>query len=149
MHTKMIKDKINSDLKTAMLGGDKERVSVLRVAKSVILDAEVKQGARDSGLEDSEVEAILQKEVKKRNEAATIYKQASDETRAKQELYEVEVLSIYLPEALSESEIEKIVDEVIASSADLNMGQIIGMVKSKAGSSADGGMIAGIVKSKL
>lgn len=146
----MIKDSINADLKTAMLGGDKELTNVLRVAKSVILDSEVNQGKREEGLSDNEVESLLQKEVKKRSEASEMYEKAGEKERADKEMYEVGVIQKYLPKALSEDELSIIVDEVISSLGDdANMGQIIGQVKAKTGASADGSMIANLVKGRL
>lgn len=148
----MIKQTIDTDIKSAMLSGDKNLVSVLRTIKSAILDVEVNSGKREEGLDEDTVISLLQKESKKRSEAAELYTKAGDEERASKELYEVEVLKKYLPEMLSDEEIAKTVDEVIASTPEASMqkmGQIIGQVKAKTGTRADGAVIARIVKEKL
>lgn len=148
----MIKQTIDEDLKRAMLGGDKQLVSVLRTIKGVILDAEIAGGSRESGLPNDQVIVLLQKESKKRGEAATLYDGAGDEARAANERYEQGVLAKYLPEQLGEAEIGQVVDGVLAEMGDVDvreMGKVIGAVKAKTGPSADGGVIAKIVKERL
>lgn len=148
----MIKEQLDQDIKTAMLAGDKRLVSVLRTIKSVILDKEVNSGARDTGLEESVVVELLQKEQKKRLEAAKLYEDAKDAERADQEKYEAEMLVKYLPKQLSEAELGEIVNEVIASMeapSMQQMGQVIGAVKAKVGPAGDGAVIAKLVKEKL
>ena len=145
-------ERINADLKQALLSGDKELVSVLRGIKSVILNEEVAQGKRDTGLEDTEIVALLQKEVKKRNEAMDLYSKANDEQRAKQEAYEAEIISAYLPEMMDEAAVNELVDSVIKDlpATDMSsMGQVIGEVKKRSQGTADGALIAKIAKEKL
>ncbi len=148
----MIKQTIESDIKNAMLAGDKQLVSTLRTIKSVILDAEIREGARDKGLPEEVVVALLQKEAKKRSEASELYANANDQERADKELYEKDVLQKYLPEQLDETAITGVVNEVLASMDNPNiqmMGQVIGAVKARTGASADGAVIARIVKERL
>lgn len=148
----MIKQKIDTDIKSAMLSGDKETVTILRTIKSVILNAEVNSGKRGAGLTDDEIIGLLQREVKKRKDAAELYKNANDQARAAKENLEIEIVSKYLPTMLSEDEISSLVDVAIGSMESVsthNMGQIIGMVKSKAGPLADGAIIARLVKEKI
>ena len=145
----MLKESIEADIKKAMLAGDKELVSTLRTIKSVILDAEVATGARDTGLKDEDIVVLLIKESKKRTEASKIYSDAGDKERAQKETVETEIISKYLPEMIGEEEITQVAKEVIASMGDVSlqqMGQIIGQVKSKTGALADGSLIAKIVK---
>ena len=89
----MLKDTIQSDLKAAMLSGDKTRASVLNMIKSVILNEEIARGIRDTGLQDEAVLLLLQKEAKKRVDAAELYKNADDDGRAAIELAESELIS--------------------------------------------------------
>lgn len=148
----MIKQTIEEDLKRAMLGGDKQLVSVLRTIKGAILDAEIANGSREDGLPNDQVITLLQKESKKRGEAATLYDGAGDSERADAERYEQGVLAKYLPEQLTEEKIAEIVDGVLADMGDVDvreMGKVIGAVKAKTGPSADGGVIARIVKERL
>jgi uncharacterized protein YqeY len=148
----MLKQRIEQDLKNAMLGGDKKRVSILRVVKSAILYAEVAKGKREAGLSDAETIDILSKEVKKRQETAELYQKAGENERAEAELAEKAIIESYLPEQLSDAELERIVQEAIYSTGAVSvqqMGQVIGEVKKKVGASADGGRIARLVKEEL
>ena len=148
----MLKSTIQSDLKAAMLSGDKTRASVLNMMKSVILNEEIAKGVRDTGLQDDAVLVLLQKEAKKRVDAAEIYKDAGDDDRAATELAESELISVYLPEQLSDDRLEDIVAEQIAiiqPNGIKDMGRVIGAVKAKTGQLADGGRIAQLVKQKI
>jgi uncharacterized protein len=147
-----MQDKIEQDLKTALLAGDKTKVETLRTVKSVLLNEAIAQGARDSGLSDEQIQKLLARESKKRQEAADLYKQGGADDRAAAELAEKVIIDAYLPEQMSEAELAKIVDEEIAKVPDAsiqNMGQIIGAVRSRSGGTADGALIAKLVKDKL
>jgi uncharacterized protein YqeY len=109
----MIKQQIDQDLKTAMLAGDKPLVSTLRGLKSAILYVEVAESKRDEGLTDEAIISLLQKESKKRQEAADMYSQGGNEERQAAELYEKEVISKYLPALLSDTDISSLIDAVI------------------------------------
>lgn len=147
-----LKAQLENDIKAALLGGDRFRGEVLRNLKAAILDEEVAQNKRDTGLEDAEIEKIIVKEVKKRNDSATQFEAAGRPELVEQEQAEARVLEVYLPEQLSEEEVAATIDAVIAdlgASGPQAMGQVIGAVKGKLGSSADGGLIARLVKEKL
>lgn len=147
-----IKEKLEADIKTAMLSGDKSLVTTLRGLKSAVLNVEVEKGKRETGLGDDEVIALFQKEAKKRQESADLYDQGGSPERRDKELAEKKVIEQYLPEAMSEADITAIIDEVIVTMGANGMsamGQVIGMVKQKAGAAADGATIARIVKEKL
>lgn len=148
----MLKQQIEQDLKTALLAGDKDRALVLRSLKSAILYVEVAKGARDSGLPEAELTAILAKEAKKRQESADLYKRGGDEARATTELAEKAIIETYLPKQLSDEELIQIIDAVIAdlgASGPQAMGQVIGAVKQKTAGTADGAKIAQLVKERL
>ncbi len=147
-----LKQQIDQDLKQAMLGGDKTLAETLKGIKSAVLNAEIAGNKRDSGLSDDEMIQLLTKEAKKRQESADLFKQGGNNEKSQAELAEKEVIQKYLPEQMSENDLKRLVDEVVASLSDVNpqmMGQIIGQVKQKAGASADGAMIAKLVKEKL
>ena len=147
-----MKDRIDKDLKEALLAGDKAKAETLRGIKAAILNEEVAQNARDTGLSDEQIQTILSKESKKRQEAADLYQQGGSEDRASAELAEKAIIDGYLPEQLSEEEITNLADEAIAATGAAgmqDMGKVIGAVKAKAGNSADGSVIARIVKEKL
>lgn len=147
-----LKAQIDQDLKQALLSGDKIKATTLRGLKSVILNEEIARGVRDSGLNEEGVITCLKKEAKKRQEAVALYEQAGSVERAQQEQAEKQIIEAYLPTALPEEEIVKLVDSAIAKQTELtpaSMGIIIGEVKKTAGPAADGAVIARIVKEKL
>jgi uncharacterized protein YqeY len=147
-----IKQQIEQDLKQAMLGGDKTLTTTLRGVKSAILDAEIAKGVRDKGLVEEEVIALLQKEAKKRQDSADLFKQGGNTEKAQAELAEKRQIETYLPAQLSENELSDIVEEAIKElgvSGPQAMGQVIGQVKQRTGGKADGGRIAAIVRERL
>jgi uncharacterized protein len=148
----MLKQRIDQDLKTALLSGNKVLATTLRGLKSAILYVEVAKGTREQGLGDDEIITVLAKEAKKRQESADLYIQGGSEERAQAELDEKKVIEQYLPAQISDEELGRIVDEAIAevgASGPQAMGQVIGLVKQKAGASADGARIANSVKERL
>lgn len=147
-----LKQRIDNDLKAALLGGDRFVAQTLRGLKAAVLNEEVAQNKRDIGLDDASIEQIIAKEVKKRNESAALYEQNQREDSAADERREADVLSQYLPKQLSEAELKTVVDakvaELGATEAKM-MGQVIGAVKQEVGNTADGAMIAKLVKQAL
>lgn len=145
-----MEDKITADLKEAMLAKDVVRTSVLRSLKSAILYAKVAPGA--AGVGDDVVIILLAKEAKKRQESADSYLQAGQPERADDELAEKNIIEEYLPAQLSEDELRGLVEEAVAALPAVSsqaMGQVIGVVKAKAGPAADGSLIARLVKERL
>lgn len=135
-----------------MLGGNRFCVQVLRGLKATILNEEVSSGKRDTGLDDSIIEKLIAKEVKKRNESAEIYEGAGRSELAENERNEAEILGGYLPKQLNEEEIKLTIQKIITSldaSGASAMGQVIGAVKKELGNSADGSIIARLVKEAL
>ncbi len=148
----MLKQRIEQDLKQALLAGDKARVTTLRGLKSVILDAEIAKGVRATGLDDKSIVVLLSKEAKKRQESADIYQKGGYKDRANLELAEKAIIEKYLPKQLSDAELVRVVDEVVgeANASGLQaMGQVIGRVKQKVAGQADGARIADLVKQRL
>lgn len=147
-----LKDKIQDDMKAALLGGNRFAGDTLRNLKAAILDEEVKQNKRDEGLSDEDIEKVIAREVKKRNESIAVYEQNGRPDLAETEKNEAEVLSVYLPEQLNENEIREIVKDKVSElgvSGPQAMGQVIGAVKQQVGNTADGAVIARIVKETL
>lgn len=149
----MIRQTIDQDIKSAMLSGDKRTANALRNIKSAILSAEIAGGKRDTGLEEGETISLLQKEQKKRVEAAALYTQGGNREQAEEEKFEEELIQKYLPAQLGEEEVNKLIDEAVAElGLELNnqaMGQLIGAVKQKSGGAADGALVARLVKARL
>lgn len=147
-----LKEQIDADLKTAMLARDAFRTDTLRGLKAAILNEEVAKGARETGLGDEAIEQLIAREAKKRDEAANLFEQGGNQASADKERAEKELLGAYLPEQLSEEEIQKLVDEAVAEiqpEGMKDMGRVIGAVKAKAGNSADGALVAKLVKDSL
>ena len=148
----MLKQQLEQDLKKALLGGDREKATILRGLKSVILYAEVEKGLRETGLDDEAITALFAKEAKKRQESADLYIKGGDQERADTELREKKIIEEYLPTQLSDEELAAIVDDAISqvsASGPQAMGQVIGAVKQKTAGQADGTRIARLVKEKL
>lgn len=148
----VLKDKINDDLKTALLSGNRFTGEVLRGLKATILNEEVATGKRDEGLDDDVIEHLIAREVKKRNESASIYDEANRPELAKDERNEAKVLTLYLPEQLPEEQINKVIFRVIDELGESNpsmMGKVIGSVKNELGNTADGYLISQLVKKAL
>ncbi len=143
---------INQDLKAAQLARDAELVSVLRMLKSTFLYAKVAAGSRETELSDDVIQDILAKEAKKRQESAELYAQGGNNEKAEAELKEKAIIERYLPTPLTEAEIVAIIDKVATELGvtDLSkMGQVIGAVKKETGASADGAVVARLVKERL
>jgi uncharacterized protein len=145
-------EQIEKDLKQALLSGDKPKAETLRNLKSSLLNEAIAQNARDSGLTDEQIQKVLARESKKRQEAADLYKQGGSSDRSSAELAEKAIIDAYLPKQLSEAEVANLVDDEIKKAGQptmQDMGRIIGAVRGRTGSAADGALIARLVKEKL
>lgn len=143
-----IEEKINGDMKAAMLAKDQPRLEAIRAVKSVLL---LLKTSPDGLTEDSAMKA-LQKEVKKRKESAEIYSTQNRKDLADVELFQAGVIEAYLPKQMDEAEIrtevEKLIGEVGATSA-ADMGKVMGAATKKFAGKADGKIISAIVKDLL
>jgi uncharacterized protein YqeY len=138
-------------MKVAMKAKDALTLQALRSVKSAILLAQTETGAKDTLSEADELK-ILQKLVKQSKDSATIYNEQGRADLADPEMVEAAVIEQFLPEQLSEEEVAKVVDEVIAqtgASSMKDMGKVMGMTNAKLAGKADGKTISGIVKERL
>ncbi len=138
-------------LKEAMKSKNQTALTALRAIKSAILLAQTESGAKEELNEEQELK-ILQKQVKQRKDSAAIYLEQGREDLAAPELAEAEVISQFLPEALSDEEIEKLVEKTIehvGAEGMKDMGKVMGIVSQKLAGKADGKTISNIVKAKL
>ncbi len=148
----VLKDRINADLKLAMLARDSVKTQALQGLKAAILNEEVAKRIRDTGLDEASIEQVVVREVKKRDEAAVLFEQGGNQPSADKERSEKVILQVYLPEQLSEEAVQKIVADVIAELKPeglKDMGRVIGAVKAKVGNTADGAVVAKLVKNSL
>ena len=146
-----LQKQIMEELKTAMKSKDVVAIQALRAVKSAFLLAKTETGAGDDLTEDQEMK-IIQKQVKQRKDSAALFIDQGRQDLADPELAEIEVLEKFLPEALSEDAIEKVVLETIAKTGAegmKDMGKVIGMVSKQLAGQADGKTISGIVRKNL
>jgi|TARA_B110000879_G_scaffold155199_1_gene200604 uncharacterized protein YqeY len=142
---------ISSGIKDAMRAKDKVKLATLRDAKSKFMLEQSKTGATDD-LSDSVAVKILSKLYKQRLETAEVYKSQNREDLAKDEIEQAAVLSEYLPKALSDTEIEAKVIEIISelgASGMGDMGKVMGAASAAMAGKADGKIISGFVRSNL
>ncbi|TJY36495.1 GatB/YqeY domain-containing protein [Pontimicrobium aquaticum] len=146
-----LQDQIMVSMKEAMKAKNQTALTALRAVKSAILLAKTESGAASELTEEQELK-LLQKQVKQRKDSAAIFIEQGREDLAAPELAEAEVIAQFLPEAMSEEDIEKIVVQVIknvGASGMKDMGKVMGMVSKQLAGQADGKTISTIVKSKL
>ncbi|GGG40943.1 GatB/YqeY domain-containing protein [Bizionia arctica] len=146
-----LQEDIMTAMKTAMKSKDQMALTALRAVKSAILLAQTESGAKLELTEEQELK-ILQKQVKQRKDSAAIYLEQSREDLAAPELAEAEVISQFLPEALTDEEIEKVVVmtiESVGAEGMKDMGKVMGIVSQELAGKADGKTISNIVRAKL
>ncbi len=144
-------DTINSDIKDAMKAKNSDLLQGLRAIKSALLLAQTEKGSGGQVSEDTEIK-ILQRLVKQRKESLSIYQEQGRDDLASQESKEIDVIEQYLPKQLDESELEKVVQEIIqtmGASSMQDMGKVMGMANQKLAGKADGKRIADTVKRLL
>lgn len=145
-----LEEKIQQDIKAAMLAKEREKLESLRAIKAAILLAKTADGSES--VADDALVKIIQKLVKQRKETAVIYKEQNRPELAEKELMEASYMEVYLPKQLSEeeltAEIKKIIAEVCATSAK-EMGKVMGVASKALAGKADGRAISTIVKSLL
>ena len=143
--------RIDQDIKAAMLAREKDRLNALRAIKSAILLELTKEGAQ-AGLEESAGLKILQKLYKQRQESAAIYHQQGRADLAQEEEVQAAVIEAYLPQRMSEDEIEAAVKAVIATTGSAgmkDMGRVMGEANKQLAGKADGSVVAAMVKRLL
>jgi uncharacterized protein YqeY len=149
----MIEERLTRDLKQAMLSGNRLAVDTLRTIKSAILYAKVANNtSRDEPMSDNAITVILQKEAKKRQESADLYRQGGRDDRAQSELQEKLIIEAYLPTQLGEQELSALIEKIIVEmggSENVTIGAAIGRVKESTSGAADGALIAKLVKERL
>ena len=146
-----LQQEVMTKMKEAMKAKDKTALTALRAVKSSILLAQTESGAKEDLTKEQELK-ILQKQVKQRKDSAAIYIEQGREDLAAPELSEAAIIEQFLPEALSEEEIEKVVMATIASvgaSGMKDMGRVMGVVSKELAGKADGKTISTLVKKNL
>ncbi len=144
----MLEDKINTEIKTAMLAKDAARLEALRAIKSAII---ILKTSAEGYSEETELKA-MQKMVKQRKETADVYKTQNRMDLAEVELAQAAVIEAYLPKQMGEEEIKAEVAKIIAAvgaTSAADMGKVMGAATKQLAGKADGKVISGIVKELL
>jgi uncharacterized protein YqeY len=146
-----LEEKINADIKTAMLAREKDKLEALRAIKSAVLLAKTAGGVA-SEINEADENKLLQKLVKQRKDAAEIYISQARQDMANAELFQAAIIEKYLPQQLSEEDIKielnKIINETGATSAK-DMGKVMGLATQRLAGKADGKVISQLVKTLL
>lgn len=144
-----LKARIQSDMKAALKAGDKERLKVVRMILAAIKQIEIDERRE---LDDAATMAVLTKMVKQRRDSVTQFNDGGRHDLAEIETAEIGVLEEYLPEPLTDEELDSIIDKAVADSGASgmrDMGRVMGIVKSLAAGRADMGTVSNRVKSRL
>lgn len=143
-----LEEKINADIKTAMLAKEAQKLEALRAIKSAIL---LMKTSGEANTEDAEIKA-LQKMVKQRKETADLYQKQNRQDLAEVELAQAAVIEKYLPAQMSEDEIREALKQIIAqvgAASPADMGKVMGVATKELSGKADGKTISAIVKQLL
>jgi len=149
MSSSALKDQIQDAMKTAMKSGDKERLAVIRLIMSAMKQVEVDERTE---LDDNRVLGILDKMVKQRRESISQFNAGGRQDLAEKEQAEIGIISDFLPQALSDAEIESIINKAISETGAASMkdmGKVMGLVKPQITGRADMGAVSGKIKSLL
>ena len=144
-----LKAQLGTDLKNAMREGDKPKRDALRMLLAAVKQEEVDNRI---SLDDEAVTAVLSRQMKQRRESIVDYEQAGQPDQVEKERYEMELIESYLPQMMSQDEIEPIVSQVITDLGAMDMkamGQVMGQVMAALQGKADGRLVSQIVRQKL
>src|SRR5512139_2398163 len=144
-----LKARITEDVKSAMKAKEAPRLSALRLLTAAIKQREVDERI---DLDDAQVLAVIEKMIKQRRESVTQYRAGGRQDLADVETFEIQVLSAYLPQQLTETEVAAEIDAAIAATGaqgPADMGKVMGVLKGKLAGRADMGKASALVKQKL
>lgn len=150
--TASLKHTIQQDMLDALKQQDEETRSTLRLLLSEINSKEIELGKKEEGLKDEQIGHIVQREIKKRAEAAQQYRQGNRNELAEAEERESKILQSYAPQQLSEEELEKLVEKALITtkaSGPADIGAVMKEVMAKAHGKADGAALSALVKKHL
>lgn len=144
-----LKQQLTDDMKTAMRGGEKDRLGVIRLILAAVKQREVDERIE---LDDVQTLAVLEKMVKQRKDSISQFQAANRQDLADVEQAEMKVIEAYLPAKLSEEEVGALITAAIAetgASSARDMGKVVASVKEKAAGRADMGVVSGLIKARL
>jgi uncharacterized protein YqeY len=146
-----LEEKINSDIKAAMLAREQEKLEAIRAVKAAILLEKSKESGTGA-IEEGDELKILQKLVKQRKESAEVYTAGKREDLAKKEMFEASIIEAYLPKQLSSADVEEKIRQIIAQTGAVSMkdmGKVMGIAAKEFAGRADNKMISENVKRLL
>jgi len=144
-----LKEQLTAEMKAAMKAKEKERLLVIRTMQAAIKQVEIDD---QTTLDDAGILAVLDKMLKQRRDSIKQYSDANRPELAEKEAYEMTVIQEFMPQPLSEEEIEKLVEEAMAetgASGMQDMGKVMGLLKPKMQGRADMGEVSKLIKAKL
>jgi|SRR6516162_3900924 uncharacterized protein YqeY len=147
-----LQDKIDHDLREAMRAKEVERLSVLRMIKSALMNAAIEKHGAGGKLDDSDAVAVIRKQVKQRQDSITGFERGGRMELAEKEKREIQYVSQYLPPPLSDAEIAQLVDEAIAAAqatSKTQLGQVMKIATEKAAGRVDGKTLSQAVQRAL
>ena len=147
-----LQDKIDHDLREAMRAKEAERLSVLRMMKSALMNAAIEKHGAGGKLDDSDAIAVIRKQVKQRQDSITGFERGGRVELAEKEKREIQYISQYLPPPLSDPEIARLVDEAIAAAqatSKTQLGQVMKIATEKAAGRVDGKTLSQAVQRAL
>jgi uncharacterized protein len=147
-----MREQFSGELKAAMKAGDKRRVDTIRMIMAALKDKDIDARGQGKTLAEEDILALLQKMVKSRKESQEIYEKAGRHDLAVQEGEEIAVIEGFLPQPLSEAEIEQAITDAIAEAAASSikdMGKVINALKGKYAGRMDFAKVSALVKAKL
>jgi uncharacterized protein len=147
-----LQDKIDLDLREAMRAKEAERLSVLRMIKSALMNATIEKHGAGGKLDDSDAIAVIRKQVKQRQDSITGFERGGRMELAEKEKREIQFISLYLPAPLSDAEITQLVDEAIAAAqatSKAQLGQVMKIATKKAAGRVDGKTLSQAVQRAL
>jgi len=145
----MLRERLNEEIKSAMKAREPDKLAALRLMLAAVKQREVDERIT---LDDAAVIAVVEKMIKQRKDSIAQFEKAARQDLADKEKFEISVIERYLPQQLSQAEIDKIVGDAIAATgaqSAADMGKVMGVVKPKLAGRADMGRVSGLVKAKL
>jgi len=147
-----MREQFTNELKTAMKAGDKRRVETIRMITAGLKDKDIEARGQGKTISDEDILGLLQKMVKSRQESVEIYDKAGRVDLATQEREEIEIIQSFLPQQMSDAEVDAAIAEAIAEAGATSikeMGKVVGLLKGKYAGRMDFGKASAVVKAKL
>ena len=147
-----MREKLSSELKAAMKGGDKRRVETIRLINAALKDREIDARTSGQAVDDGEIMSLLQKMVKSRRESQEIYAKAGRDDLATRESQEIAIISEFLPRQMNDADMAKAVDAAVTgvgAASIKDMGKVVGALRAEYAGRMDFAKASAMVKTRL